>query len=210
MPAWFDIDSLDQSSLMRMVQGEHSFDPEGTEESLSFVEKLIEEEIDAGIPENRIVVGGFSQGGHIALKSLWGLGQQRKLAGLLALSTWIEPQKGQLSSHMLDMPIFYGHGGADPLIPPPVAQASVSFLQSHGVKDLRFKLYPGMQHSACPEEFNDIKRFLEELIPEKRTTEQDIDAMSIKELKSFLQAKGVSTSGLLEKHELLSKAKSML
>jgi predicted esterase len=44
---------------------------------------------------NRIVLGGFSQGGHIALKALFH--KELTLAGCLALSTWLEPQKGQVS-----------------------------------------------------------------------------------------------------------------
>ena len=42
-----------------------------------------------GIPRERIAVGGFSQGGHIALKSLFKAKQP--LAACIALSTWLEP-----------------------------------------------------------------------------------------------------------------------
>ena len=46
--------------------------------------KLIKQEIDNGIPSDRIVVGGFSQGGTMAL--VVGLTTPRKLAGLAVLS----------------------------------------------------------------------------------------------------------------------------
>ena len=95
MPGWFDIDHLDEASFMRMMKGEHGFDPDGTDESVKYVVDLIEQEVQRGIPMNRIVLGGFSQGGHIALKALFH--KELTLAGCLALSTWLEPQKGQVS-----------------------------------------------------------------------------------------------------------------
>ena len=52
-------------------------------------EQQIKEEAAKGIPPERIAVGGFSQGGHIALKSLFKASQP--LAACIALSTWLEP-----------------------------------------------------------------------------------------------------------------------
>ena len=52
-------------------------------------EKQIDEEMMKGIPRERIAIGGFSQGGHISLKSLFKIKQP--LAACIALSTWLEP-----------------------------------------------------------------------------------------------------------------------
>lgn len=57
--------------------------------SVDYVNQLVAQEVAAGIPHDRIVVGGFSQGGHIALKAA--LQMSSKLAGCVALSTWLEP-----------------------------------------------------------------------------------------------------------------------
>jgi pimeloyl-ACP methyl ester carboxylesterase len=48
---------------------------------------LITAEVDAGIPASRIVLGGFSQGGAMAL--LTGLTTERKLGGVVVLSGWL-------------------------------------------------------------------------------------------------------------------------
>jgi predicted esterase len=48
-----------------MMKGK-AFDPEGTQESVEFVNGLIAAEVAAGIPPERIVLGGFSQGGHVS------------------------------------------------------------------------------------------------------------------------------------------------
>ncbi len=45
------------------------------------VNRLIRDEIDAGIPSNRIVVGGFSQGAAIAFTS--GMLSEYPLAGII-------------------------------------------------------------------------------------------------------------------------------
>lgn len=214
MPGWFDIDHLDEPSFMKMMKGHHGFDPEGVQESVSYVEHLIEMETRVhGIPPERIVLGGFSQGGHIALKSLVN-GKKIKLAGLMALSTWLEPQHIELDQEITNTPVFYGHGASDPLIPPMVAQLSVQhLLENHKFSDLKFNMYPGMQHSTCYEEMRDMKEFLQRVIPpepQQAVTEEDISSMSVRELKHFLQSRGVDPSKFLEKSELLNEAKRLV
>lgn len=54
---------------------------------------LIDDEVKAGIPSNRIMVGGFSQGGALALYSA--LTYPKPLAGVVALSCWL-PMHQQL------------------------------------------------------------------------------------------------------------------
>lgn len=95
MPGWFDIDHLDEASFQAMMRGRKGFDPAGVEESMQYVTDLISKEVEAGIPAHRIVLGGFSQGGHIALKTA--LMHSSTLAGCVALSTWLEPSPFEVS-----------------------------------------------------------------------------------------------------------------
>ncbi len=81
MPSWFDLSTLD-----RLTDSKHD-DEKGMLASVAAVDALIQAEVDAGIPENRIIVGGFSQGGAVAI--LTALVTKRKLAGVVGLSTWI-------------------------------------------------------------------------------------------------------------------------
>ena len=64
-----------------------SEDEAGILRSKDEVEKLITQEVDAGLPANRIVLGGFSQGGAITLAT--GLTTPRQLGGLAILSSWL-------------------------------------------------------------------------------------------------------------------------
>ena len=58
MRAWYDIFSLDRGGPV---------DEDGIRASGELLNELIQREQDRGIPANRIVVAGFSQGGAIAL-----------------------------------------------------------------------------------------------------------------------------------------------
>lgn len=81
MPSWFDIRHLDK------LDNSENDDEQGMLETLKSVDELIQAEVDSGIPENRIVLGGFSQGGAISVLNM--LTTKRKLAGVVALSTWV-------------------------------------------------------------------------------------------------------------------------
>ncbi|CAF5229261.1 unnamed protein product, partial [Rotaria magnacalcarata] len=48
---------------------------------------LIQDEVNNGIPSQRVMIGGFSQGGATALHAA--LTTTHSLAGVLALSTWL-------------------------------------------------------------------------------------------------------------------------
>ena len=57
--------------------------------------QIISGEVDAGINAGRIVLGGFSQGGAMAL--LTGLTTERQLAGIAVLSGWL-PLRNKIKS----------------------------------------------------------------------------------------------------------------
>lgn len=55
------------------------------------VKELIEKEESEGIPSNKVVIGGFSQGGAVALYTAFTL--SKPLAGVIALSSWMPLNK---------------------------------------------------------------------------------------------------------------------
>lgn len=82
MPSWFDLKSLD-------IGGEE--DEAGIKKAAINVHSWINKEIESGIPSNRIVLGGFSQGGALALYAALTYPQQ--LAGVVSLSCWLPLHK---------------------------------------------------------------------------------------------------------------------
>jgi predicted esterase len=103
MPSWFDLFGIPLRAGQSLDK--EFEDDESMRNSVQIIDDLIEAEVKAGIPENRIVVGGFSQGG--ALSLVTGLGGkdwrtkssavERKLAGVTVLSGWM-PLKDNFQS----------------------------------------------------------------------------------------------------------------
>jgi len=82
MPSWFDIKSLDPSGPE---------DEAGVIAASKILKDLINKEISEGIPAERIIIGGFSQGGAVALYTAFSTNV--KIGGVLALSTWLPLNK---------------------------------------------------------------------------------------------------------------------
>lgn len=170
MPAWFDI--YDFSFMSSEEDGEGMF------ESAGKLKTLIQKEIDeTGFHSSRIVLGGFSQGGAMSL--LTGLTAQSKLGGLIVLSAWLPLRrelKKMLTPHATSLPVFWGHGADDALVPHSVARRSVECLtQDFGFPSqnetgpgsgLQFMTYPELNHSASDEELDDVVEFLEHVVPD--------------------------------------------
>lgn len=82
MPSWFDLKTLD-------INGPE--DDDGIIKATEEIQTLILNEIKEGIPSNRIVLGGFSQGGALALHAALTFNQP--LGGVMALSCWLARHK---------------------------------------------------------------------------------------------------------------------
>lgn len=155
MPTWFDIKGLGANAEQ---------DEAGIKAARSKVLQWLEEEIRNGIPSERIVLGGFSQGGALALYSAFT--HNKKLAGIIALSSWL-PLHDQIpgeNKENLDIPIFQAHGDADPLVGFSLGQTSAQYMKSFNSHHT-FKTYHGMTHSACDQEIQDMKQFLQQRLP---------------------------------------------
>jgi phospholipase/carboxylesterase len=150
MRAWYDIRDADVA---------HRVDTAGILESADHLTALIRRETEAGIPSERIVIAGFSQGGVIALHTA--LRHLDPLAGVLALSTYLPTADSlavQASKANRDTPILLAHGRLDPLIPIAKGLAARETLVGLGYSVEWFE-YP-MQHEVCMEEIRDIREWL--------------------------------------------------
>ena len=145
MRAWFDIRGADLSQRVDM---------EGIRESVNLVEALIAQEIERGMPSDKIFLAGFSQGGAVALYT--GLRHPQPLAGIIALSTYMPLEQSNESETKADksLPIFMAHGDFDPVVPITLGQQSYQALLTYGF-DVEWHSYP-MQHSVSPEEVSHI------------------------------------------------------
>ena len=123
----------------------------------------LQQQIDQGIKAENILLAGFSQGGVIALHT--GLRYPQKLAGILALSTYLpttEQLKTERAAINNDTPIFMAHGTMDPVVYPQVAKDSFNNLKAMAYP-ISWHEYP-MQHSLCLEEITDISHFINRIL----------------------------------------------
>ncbi len=154
MRAWYDIKSLDFN---------HRADSQGVHESADLVAELIESEMQKGIPANKIVLAGFSQGGVIALHL--GTRFAHSLAGIMSLSSYMsESEKLQAEAHHANQktPIFVAHGTHDDVVPVFLGNAAFKVLESNGYS-VTWHEY-AMQHNVCAQQLADISTWLQQVL----------------------------------------------
>jgi len=154
MRAWYDVLSMD---LPRQE------DPDGVYASERGICDLLEREKKRGIPAERTVLAGFSQGGAMALHT--GLRYPDRLAGILALSCYIplaSKLNGERRTANQQTPIFMAHGDYDAVIPMRYGQQGAESLENLGYR-VEWQDY-GMGHEVCWEEIRDIAKWLERVL----------------------------------------------
>ena len=154
MPAWYDI--LGANLVDRQ-------DAAGIQKSEKSIVALIEQEVARGIPYERIVLAGFSQGCAMALHT--GLRLPHRLAGIMALSGYL-PLAGQFVAERhtanAKTPVFMAHGTQDPVVILKRGEDSRDALKALG-HPVQWHTYP-MPHSVHPQEIKEIAAFLKQVL----------------------------------------------
>jgi phospholipase/carboxylesterase len=160
MPAWYDILGLNGTAAQ---------DAAGIQKSERAIKALIDNEVARGIPFDRIVLAGFSQGCAMALHT--GLRLPHKLAGIMALSGYL-PLADRTRSERLEAnahtPIFMAHGTQDPVVVIARGEESRDALAALG-HPVQWHAYP-MQHAVHPREIADISAFLKQVLKDVAPT----------------------------------------
>ena len=150
MRAWYDMLGTE---LVRVE------DEAGLRASMQEVQALIARENARGVPSQRIVLAGFSQG--CAMTLLTGVRHGERLAGLAGLSGYLPlaaTTAAERSAANRDVPIFQAHGLHDSMIPVQIGRASRDALQALGYP-VEWHEHP-MEHSLCLEEVADLNAWL--------------------------------------------------
>lgn len=154
MRAWYDILGAD------LVKRE---DETGLRTSQLAIEALIAQQKALGIPADRIILAGFSQGCAMTLQT--GLRHAEKLAGMLCLSGYLPlhtviDSERHVANHTT--PIFLAHGLSDSVIPLARAEQTRDLLIALKYP-VEWHAYP-MPHSVCPEEIGHIGQWLRRIL----------------------------------------------
>jgi len=150
MRAWYDILG---------PGGKSGEDEAGLRASAADVQALLDREAARGIPSERTVLMGFSQGCAMAL--LTGLRAPQRLAGLVGLSGYLPlaaSTAAERSAANRATPVFLAHGRHDPMVALARGTATRDALLALG-QPLEWHDYP-MEHSVCPEEITDLNAWL--------------------------------------------------
>lgn len=150
MRGWYDI--REPAMLARI-------DEEGIQASVEQLSAMIRHEESQKIPAQHIFLGGFSQGGVIALHT--GLRYPNRLGGIIALSTYLpltETLGHECHATNSVIPIFFGHGLHDAIVPLSLANNACDWLKQKQHPVTRHD-YP-IEHNVCAEEINDISSWL--------------------------------------------------
>jgi len=157
MRAWYDLKGLDRRAAE---------DAAGFRDTDALVRQLIAKEGARGIPANRVVLAGFSQGGAVSLYTA--PRYPDKLAGVLALSCYLPRESTFLAERAPAndaTPIFMAHGRADTVLTMSLGTQSRDFLKAQGYA-VEWHDYP-MAHAVCPAEIADIREFLFRILPQQ-------------------------------------------
>jgi phospholipase/carboxylesterase len=154
MRAWYDILTSD------LVRRE---DEAGLRDSFRAVHALIDREVARGVPSERIVLGGFSQGCAITLGA--GLRYGHRLGGLVGMSGYMPlADTTATERHVANQgaPVFLAHGRKDGVVT--LARGTAARDQMLGLdQPVEWHEYP-MEHSVCMEEVQEVQRFLRRVL----------------------------------------------
>jgi len=132
------------------------------------VSDLIDKEIASGVPLNRIVIGGFSMGGALALHVAYRF--KKTLAGCVAMSSFLNNNSLVYEALKIEggqntPPLLQFHGSSDGLVPFKWGVTTHNTLKSLGV---RSELVPleGVDHELVATEVEHLKEWLLNIVPE--------------------------------------------
>ena len=132
MPSWYDIYGLDRSSKV---------DANGIAKSVRRVAALVDRET------NPVVLGGFSQGGAVALAAALDADLEN-LVGLVAASSYLPLADDYNTPPARRVPALICHGDLDPVVDPRYGRATRDKLVTDLGFDCDFQLFAGLGHSA--------------------------------------------------------------
>lgn len=155
MPAWSDILSLSEDGQE---------DVEGMLRSVARIQNIVESEVqESGIRAENIVIGGFSQGGTIALQTY--LRSDLNLGGCIGFSTWLSLRDTifqAVPASRQDGRIALWHGDSDPIVNYNWGVRSFETLRKHLAPrfDIQFETVRGMGHGVNDREIASLRELL--------------------------------------------------
>lgn len=137
----------------------------GLSSALQVIEELVASVTDRGIPADRIVIGGFSQGACLAAEFV--ARNPRRYGGLLVFSGGLIGPLGAVLEQpgsLEGTPVFLGCSDRDAHIPLERVEESAEALASMGANVVK-RIYPDMGHTIIEDEIDHARSILDDVLP---------------------------------------------
>ena len=162
LASWFDINSLP-------VSVNEPVDPTGLQATILTLHDHIEELIQQGIPSNRIIIGGFSQGGAAAISAA--ISCRHKLCGVVCISGWLirrcnpvdpvdRPPIIKQPNAVAPLPIFFSCGSGDPVVNFRLAKESANYLKADDRVAEKVFTYQRAKHMPTHQEMKEVREVI--------------------------------------------------
>ena len=160
MPSWMDLEKIP------VAMGDMN-DAKGLKASAEIIHGQIDAAVAKGTASTDIVLGGFSQGGAMALYA--GYTYAKTLAGVVSFSGWPPLTSADELAFIgavkaganAKTPAFVAHGTHDEVVLPSCGERAEACLKEAGVTDVTFSTF-AMAHSTHPAQMTALKGWLEE------------------------------------------------
>jgi len=150
MPAWYDITTLAEDGI---------YNAPGIELGQKMLNKIYQKELEIlNGDHSKIIIGGFSMGGALALFNSLSLSN---IGGILVLSGYIiTPQKVKWECLQKDTSILMCHGMVDFMVPYKGALQTRDMLKENGFTQVELKTYEALDHGVNDKEISDTIKWL--------------------------------------------------
>jgi phospholipase/carboxylesterase len=129
--------------------------------ALSVIHRILQHLRDSGIPSEKTVLLGFSQGACLALE--YAARNAVRYGGIAGLSGGVigaDGEERQDKGDLAGTPVFLGCSDVDPHIPKERVQDTAKIMEALGGK-VTVKLYPNMAHTVNQEEIHIVREMLQ-------------------------------------------------
>lgn len=132
--------------------------------ALRLLDASVEQAAGAGVPLERIMLLGFSQGACLTLEFL--ARQPRRYGGVVALTGGLigpDDTPRDYQGSLDDTPVFLGTSDPDPHVPRSRVEQSAAVLERMGAR-VTTRVYPGMGHTVNQDELDSTREMMDRLL----------------------------------------------
>uniref|UniRef100_UPI0037E757D1 lysophospholipase-like protein 1 n=1 Tax=Semicossyphus pulcher TaxID=241346 RepID=UPI0037E757D1 len=162
---WFDRYKISRDSPEHLESIDHMCDPLGS---------LIQDQVRAGIPKHRIIIGGFSMGGAMALHLA--CRHHPDVGGVFALSSFLNKDSVAFQAvkerHKAGLPLphlFQCHGSSDELVLHQWGEETSELLRKSGMSS-SFHSFLGLNHQLSQPELELLRGWILNRVPDTSPT----------------------------------------